>query len=121
MPHVQIDRDEPVFESGHAEGRPGSDPHRRPSPPPERMPAERAPAHDRPSAPLPVGFEEIRKRAADAVEREVEAVRAVQRVLAEFSEENLRLHGRVEAALSALARDVRRMQRRLRRLDTARS
>jgi len=61
------------------------------------------------------------ERAADELRRQHQVLASLQSTLSAATEENLRLHRRTRALVEALAADVDRMRRQLRRLSMARS
>ncbi|MCK4284470.1 MAG: hypothetical protein KAX44_09155 [Candidatus Brocadiae bacterium] len=61
------------------------------------------------------------QKAAEQLGREQHALGTLHKILVDFSEENLRFHQHNLAILEQMKRDVKRLQRQMRRLSTAKA
>jgi hypothetical protein len=86
-----------------------------------RLPDATAPGAERPATSDLPELDAARSQATELAERQAEALLMLQQQVIEFATENLRLHRRSLAALDSLTDDVRRMKRRLNRMNTARA
>ena len=81
-----------------------------------------APADTTPARPddLAAALREAARRQAELGAQHLRTIETLRRLLGDFTADSIRIHGRNQAALDALAVDVARMKRQLARLSTAR-